>query len=158
VESFRNFALRALRHFADFSGRSGRTELIAFYLVVGTTRTVLNHGADHYAFGAKLWVEAAVDVVLAWPIAALMVRRLHDTGRSGGWALLALPGLLSSLWRDYVFYYGPSAPQAGAWDYLAAAPGLALLVLLLWNDDPEPNRYGPNPRCDPPEPEAQGLA
>jgi hypothetical protein len=33
-----------------------------------------------------------------------------------------------------------------------------LLVLLLWTDDPEPNRYGPNPRYDPPDPEAQGLA
>lgn len=38
----------------------------------------------------------------------------------------------------------------GIWRWLVLAPGLVLLVLLLWNDDPEANLYGPNPRYDPP--------
>ena len=43
-------------------------------------------------------------------------------------------------------------------DLADGAVKLGLVILMFWADDPEPNRYGPNPRYDPPEPEAQGLA
>lgn len=158
------WAVLPLRRYAEFGGRSTRTELVAFYLLV---MLVLAIGVVSSLFVPVL--RSAGIAVVGWlllltllcPSVALAVRRLHDSGRSGWWALLALPGNALQLFDD--FYTGPAldpeiaAPLAD----LAGLAGLAsfgLLVLLLWNDDPEPNRYGPNPRMDPPEPDAQGLA
>jgi len=155
------WAVLPLRRYAEFGGRSTRTELVAFYLLV---MLILAFGVALSLFVPVL--RSAGIAVVGWflllallcPSVALAVRRLHDSGRSGWWALLALPGNALNLLND--FYTGPAldpermAPLAD----LAGLASLALLVLLLWNDDPEPNRYGPNPRMDPPEPDAQDLA
>jgi uncharacterized membrane protein YhaH (DUF805 family) len=155
------WAVLPLRRYAEFGGRSTRTELVAFYLLV---MLILAFGVALSVFVPVL--RSAGIAVVGWllllallsPSVALAVRRLHDSGRSGWWALLALPGNALNLLHD--FYPGAAlepermAPLAD----LAGLAGLGLLVLLLWNDDPEPNRYGPNPRMDPPEPDAQDLA
>lgn len=155
------WALLPLRRYAEFGGRSTRTELVAFYLLV---MLILAIGAA-LTLAVPMLRSAGIAVVgwllllaLLCPSVALAVRRLHDSGRSGWWGLLALPGNALNLLHD--FYPGTAlepermAPLAD----LAGLAGFGLLVLLLWNDDPEPNRYGPNPRMDPPEPDAQDFA
>jgi uncharacterized membrane protein YhaH (DUF805 family) len=153
-----------LRRYAEFGGRSTRTEFFAFYLLV---MLILAAGAVASLFVPVL--RSAGMAVVGWllllallcPSVALTVRRLHDSGRSGWWALLALPGNALNLLHD--FYAGPPlspermAPLADLAG-LAGLAGLALFVLLVWNDDPGPNRYGPNPRMDAPEPGAQESA
>jgi uncharacterized membrane protein YhaH (DUF805 family) len=151
------WALLPSRRFADFRGRSRRTELVAYYLLFWVIGPLVLFA---------LFLTRLMADIVGWlfllamlcPAPALAVRRLHDTGRSGRWLLLLVPGLILDLWRDFV----PAAvPDPDAFELLIALSelaGLGLLILLLWKDDPEPNRYGPNPRFDPPEPEDQALA
>jgi len=151
VESLRDFALRPLRHYADFRGRSQRTELIAFFaliMAIGAFHSLVPAVAS---LRAVFWISVALHLALGCPAAALMVRRLHDTGRTGWWALLALPVPAGGLWYDYSILKGRPFPVPDSADPLrlaAALLSLALLVLLLWADDPEANRYGSNPRHD----------
>jgi uncharacterized membrane protein YhaH (DUF805 family) len=157
------WALLPLRRYAEFGGRSTRTELVAFYLLimlvgVPLTFAMLLLRSFEIAIAAG-WL---LQLALLCPSLALAVRRLHDSGRSGWWLLLAVPGVALSIWQDF---HPEAAPRPkglpSPLELAISAASLASLVLLLWNDDPGPNRYGPNPRYDPPdppEPEAQGLA
>jgi uncharacterized membrane protein YhaH (DUF805 family) len=160
VESFHYLALRPLRHYADFRGRSRRSELIAFYLLTMLAGLLLSFPAPALGFRAKFWLETGLDLALACPVAALMVRRLHDSGRSGGWVLLFAPAAGLDFWRDCTLAIGfqELSPFESSMPALAVGLlSLGLLVLLLWNDDPEENRFGPNPRLDAPPGEAQPL-
>ena len=148
------WALLPLRRYAEFGGRSRRTELVAFYLLTMLVGVAL-------AFPTFLLRSTEMELA-GWlftlavlcPSLALGVRRLHDTGRSGWWMLLIVPGVALSLWRDFYPETALDPERMEALTGLADLASFGLLVLLLWNDDPEPNRYGPNPRYDPPEPEA----
>lgn len=150
------WALLPLRRYAEFGGRSRRTELVAFYLLFMLVGAALTFGVlllRSFEFVVVGWL-----LLLLCPSLALAVRRLHDSGRSGWWLLLALPGVALDVWHHF---YPAAAldPEAMApLADLAELVRLGLLVLLLWNDDPEPNRYGLNPRFDPPEPETQDFA
>jgi uncharacterized membrane protein YhaH (DUF805 family) len=157
------WAVLPLRRYAEFGGRSTRTELLSFYLMV---MLVLAVGVVSSLYAPAL--RSAGIAVVGWllllallcPSVALAVRRLHDSGRSGWWALLGAPGYAVNLFDD--FYAGPPldprmmAPLADLVG-LAGLANLALFVLLVWNDEPGPNCYGPNPRMDPPEPDPQDL-
>lgn len=90
--------------------------------------------------------------VLLW--AAAVVRRLHDTGRSGWWGAIVLPFQLVSLLlgpaaaRTALTGTGGGSPLATAATFNTAAywlAFLALLVLLVGNGTPGPNRYGEAP-------------
>jgi uncharacterized membrane protein YhaH (DUF805 family) len=157
VESFHDLALRPLRRATDFRGRSRRQELIAFYILyLGVNLIAKWIGAFFGAWDTRDIPGIVVQALLALPACALFVRRLHDSGRRGWWVLLGVPAVAGNLWRESA--YRAALPVQGPWDigWLMAIAGLALLTLfalLLWDDDPEPNRYGPNPRFDPPEPE-----
>ncbi len=148
-------ALRPLRHYADFAGRSGRTELLAFYLLTWLVGTGFGLAATAAGGTAGLWVHFAFNLALFCPWVALAVRRLHDTGRSGWWVLVGAPPFAFGHWRHYAHYAGIPGPLPNWSDISVPAVAatllaLALLVLLLWQDDPEANLYGPNPRCDAP--------
>lgn len=158
------WAVLPLRRYAEFGGRSTRTELVAFYLLVmlilalGLALSLIVPVLRSAGIAVIGWL---LLLALLCPSVALAVRRLHDSGRSGWWALLAAPANVLDLFHD--FYAGPplepemAAPLADLAG-LAGLASLGLLVLLLWNDDPGPNRYGPNPRMDPPEPAPQDFA
>lgn len=168
MEGFFRIALRPLRHFADFRGRSTRTELVAFYLLIMLTGTVagLLSAVAVAAFGfPDPGFNDVMDVVwliFLCPLLALAVRRFHDHGKSAWWLLILLPQTVLKLreaylhgWRDWSGT--PDVP-------LAVGIPLVLLLLvfyglLLWKDDEGTNRYGPNPRYDAPsEPEPSPMA
>lgn len=102
------------RQYAVFTGRAGRAEYWWFtllqVLVIGTGALL---AAVAGGFGIFLLVVAVLGLIL--PSLAVLVRRLHDTDRSGGWYFV---GLLP---------FG----------------GLLLLVLTLSAGTRGPNRYGP---------------
>lgn len=83
--------------YADFSGRAGRAEYWLFVLfcvlvsiVIGIVEGTLSGGESRY-----LSVFFSLGVFL--PHLAVLVRRLHDTGRSGWWAVLELFPLVGTL-------------------------------------------------------------
>jgi hypothetical protein len=59
-----------------------------------------------------------VTVALLLPSICVAIRRLHDTGRGGGWCFIALIPLVGAIW---------------------------LLVLMLLPGEPETNRFGDVP-------------
>ena len=94
--------------FLELGGRSTRAEFWWWWLTFAVITTVLE--GSSLAFLAGL--------VLVVPSVTLLVRRLHDTGRSG-WA---------------------------AWVFLIPAVGLLILIYFLARPgDPASNRYGPPP-------------
>jgi uncharacterized membrane protein YhaH (DUF805 family) len=114
--------LAVLRKYAQFSGRSRRTEYWMFFLI----NALVGFGL---AFaGGMLGDEAGMGGMVLYllyllgtlvPGLAVSVRRLHDTGRSGWWLLISI------------------VPVVGA---------IALLVFTVQDSQPGDNEFGANPK------------
>ena len=115
-------------NYATFRGRSRRSEYwyIQLFLVVtnlaaaaidlvlmdgDVDRFIANGGGGIVGL---VWILATIV-----PALAVLVRRLHDTGKSGWWALMIL------------------IPFAGA---------IVLLVFTVMDSDAQENSYGPSPK------------
>lgn len=144
---------RVLRGSFSYTGRARRTDL-AIYAVTALWLVPLALSLGELAADRDMprAVELGLGVVLAIPFIALFVRRCHDSGRSGGWAWLLLPGLAMPLLRGVV---GLQSGIAGTlmldrfvWplDWLAIATNLAAVVLCLVPGTAGPNRFGEAPR------------
>ncbi len=117
-------------HFTDWKGRASRPAY--WWLVLASLLAVyiplILGAAIGGAFGAFLLIVGGI----AWlafilPTLSTMVRRLHDTGRSGWWYWISLVPLIGGIW---------------------------LLVLLIIEGDAGDNKYGPNPGSGVSEPGA----
>ncbi|SLJ89248.1 DUF805 domain-containing protein [Novosphingobium mathurense] len=87
----RRLAMEACTRSLDFSGRSSRRELAAFLIWAMGLDLALNLAARIVLDGdAESWARLAFDTLLFLPIFALLVRRLHEFGRSGWWMLFIL--------------------------------------------------------------------
>ncbi len=110
------------QRYAEFSGRSRRSEFWFFVLFSAIVRTIANvvdailH--TNYANNVGGLVSTLVFLALVVPSLAVSVRRLHDTGRSGWWLLIGL------------------------------IPLVGIIVLIVWwaQDSHPDNQYGPNPK------------
>ena len=110
--------------YATFSGRATRSEYWWFALFIFIVNLICGVGIA-YPFetggysNASFWGVVYIIFLLAniLPSLALQVRRLHDTGNSGWWILIAL------------------------------APYIGTLVLLIFSliESQGDNEYGPNP-------------
>lgn len=114
-----NWYLAVLKNYAGFSGRARRKEYWMFTLISFVISLVLSIiggliGADFLAY------IYAIAIII--PSLAVGVRRLHDTGRSGWWLLIAL------------------IPLVGA---------IVLIVFLASEGKPETNQHGVNPKLAP---------
>jgi uncharacterized membrane protein YhaH (DUF805 family) len=89
---------KVLRQYADFSGRARRTEYWMFTLVNVIIGLVLSLVDEVVFVGPGLsttgWLGTIYSVALIIPTLAVGARRLHDTGRSGWWQLIALIPLI----------------------------------------------------------------
>ena len=110
-----------------------------------------NEVAAHF----RLMIGAMSGVLLltVYLYAAAVVRRLHDTGRSGWWGTIPLPFLAYSsamMWRFFGNFGAPEAPDMRLFfsvffsniTYMVAL--VALIVMLALASDPAENRYGPS--------------
>lgn len=119
------FMICVTQKFADFNGRSRRKEYWMFILVgviINIILSVIEH-AIGLTFtvgpGAAIGILSSLfGLALLVPNIAAGVRRLHDTGRSGWFLLLALVPFVN----------------------------LYLLYLLIVDSTPGENRFGPNPK------------
>jgi len=91
---------------------------------------------------------AIVVAAVAWPAAALIIRRLHDIGLSGWWlALMASGEVINSVALASGLAGAPPAltPFGQFAALLALAGGLSFIPLALWPGQASANRYGPPP-------------
>ena len=117
------------RKYADCQGRASRAEYWWFAVFAVVVPFV---GFNSWRrFPGLLVAGAAVALVTVIPHLAVTVRRLHDTDRSGWWALLGLVG-----------------PLAGFLESAGWIGHLVLLWFLIQKSDVLENRYGPNPAPD----------
>jgi len=108
---------------AEFTGRSRRKEywmfqlfniLVGVAIAMGALLIGGKAGLNTFAFSL-----CAYGMVSFVPSLSCMVRRLHDTGRSGWW------------------YFIGFVPLIG---------GIVLMVFMVLDSDPDRNEYGPNPK------------
>ena len=111
--------LMALKKYADFKGRSQRKEYWMFTLFNLLAFFVLSVIGGFQGDQAEL-LTGLYSLAVLLPSIAVTVRRLHDIGKSGWWALLMV------------------VPLVGA---------LVLAVFALQDSQPEANEYGPNPKA-----------
>lgn len=113
----------AFARWNTFNGRAGGSEYWWFVLF-GAIMFGLACLLDHAAFGRHALFWATCTLVFLMPYAAVAVRRLHDTNRSGWWKLLFFVPVVGNivLW---------------IWFCLPSTPG--------------PNRFGPMPDAIPEE-------
>jgi len=77
------------RNYVKFEGRASRSEFwwwILFYVIVSVVVAVIG---NMLGTNAGLGLRGLVGLIFFLPTLGLEVRRLHDTGRSGWWVLIA---------------------------------------------------------------------
>jgi len=151
-----------LTHAFTFRGRSTRNEVVSFWLLGllanAGTLTLEPPSAWFYVMGI------AWSLLWTWPWIPLLVRRLHDQGRSGWWALIPLSvaplGALEWLTApdghaaSISYHLGPlqlvKGVAATPWTIslmtLLIALFVANVLLFLWQPTRGANRFGPDPR------------
>ncbi|OEE69608.1 DUF805 domain-containing protein [Vibrio genomosp. F6] len=89
-----NWYITVIKKYATFSGRSRRKEHWYFFLfniligiVLGFTDAVMGNVTSTSGYGL---LGSIYSLALLIPGIAVGVRRLHDTGRTGWWLLIAL--------------------------------------------------------------------
>lgn len=156
---FANGVTEMLR-FADYRGRSTRTDLVAFWLVTFVAGFALLVAATIMEFAVlpdpslTTFVQAIYQWILTIPMFALFVRRLHDRGLSGWWVALCVPVAVQNVIADFYRLTGDMEAMLAvkySWSHLVAGlPLLVVFMFLLLPGDEGPNLYGPNPRFDRP--------
>jgi uncharacterized membrane protein YhaH (DUF805 family) len=118
-----NWYLKVLRQYADFNGRARRKEYWIFTLISVIASIVLGFidGLTGLMVGdgAVGILGLIYSLAVFIPSLAVSVRRLHDSGRSGWWILIAFIPLLGAI---------------------------ALIVFFCMDSEEGDNQYGPNPK------------
>ncbi len=112
-----NWYLSCLKeHYADFKGRARRKEYWMFVLFNFIASWVLMLLGSLIKFP---WLGYIYALAVLVPSLAVLVRRLHDTGRSGWWFFIGFVPIVGGIW---------------------------LLVLMCLDSQPEANNWGENPK------------
>lgn len=118
-----NWYLEVLKRYAVFDGRARRKEywyFVLFNTIIYVVLTVIDVLTGSYSQEAGMGLLGGVyTLAILLPSIAVAVRRLHDTGRSGWWLLIAL------------------VPLIGA---------IVLLVFTVQDSNPGQNEFGANPK------------
>jgi uncharacterized membrane protein YhaH (DUF805 family) len=148
-----------LRNYAVFSGRARRSEYWYFFLFGVLANIAASIVQSMIAATTDIFVPAGwvVWLALLLPALAVNVRRLHDTGRSGGLAVgfyLYWFAAMAAIWW-WSLLNAPAVPYGGTTSMissgLAVLIGLAyaifLFVLTVLPGTSGTNRYGPDPKA-----------
>ena len=119
--------LTVLKKYGDFSGRARRKEYWMFVLInliFSITALILDNllvNAFHLEYGI---LNILYTLAVLIPGLAVLVRRLHDVGKSGWMVLILLIPIIGAIW---------------------------LLILVIQDSNQGENKYGPNPKDVPPQ-------
>ena len=115
--------VNALKKYAVFSGRATRSEywyFVLFYSIFAFVISVVEGFIPVSSGSGKfIWLSVLYMLVMILPSFGLVVRRLHDTSRSGWWWLINL------------------VPFVGV---------VVFLVFMCLDSAPGENQYGSNPK------------
>jgi uncharacterized membrane protein YhaH (DUF805 family) len=118
-----NYFLGALKKYATFEGRARRKEywyFVLFYCLAIFALVIVDGMAGTFDEEAEIGLFSGLFILATLlPSLAVLVRRLHDTNRSGWWVLINLIPIVGSI---------------------------VLLVFALLDSQPGANRFGPNPK------------
>lgn len=122
-----NWYLQALKQYTVFTGRARRKEywmFVLFNIIISAALSIVDYftGTYNSAYSCGL-LSGIYALAVLIPGIAVTMRRLHDTGRSGWWILIALVPIIGGIW---------------------------LLVLMVLDSQPGENQYGPYPKTDQP--------
>lgn len=114
-----------VENYANFSGRARRQEYWMFVLIqiaIFFSLVLISNLLEEFVFfdsDTTLWIFSLYSLATLVPWLAVNVRRLHDTGKSGGYLFINLIPLIGRIWY---------------------------IVLVASNGDVGPNKYGPDPK------------
>lgn len=120
------FKLCMTKKYADFTGRARRSEywyfvlmsIVAFFALNTFFTILVSIGLIRIPFFfAALLIIYFIAILI--PTFAVLVRRLHDTGKSGWWYFIGFVPII----------------------------GIALLIFLVQDSQPGTNKWGPNPKA-----------
>jgi uncharacterized membrane protein YhaH (DUF805 family) len=99
------------KHYFDFQGVAGRRAFWMFVLFNFAIAVALDIvlGLVHLGPLAGLY-----SLAVLLPSLGLAVRRLHDTGKSGWWLLVALVPILGAIYLIYLYCQPTTTPYAAA--------------------------------------------
>ena len=144
--SFFEAVKTVLTKYAVFSGRARRKEYWYFFLfnvIVGFIVGFL--GGAMQKPKAMTVLSIAFTLAFLLPSIAVAIRRLHDTGRSGWWYLLGVPGVVLAQAANQM-----RSPENTLLPLAMALVSLAFTVpVFIWlcrDSQPGPNRFGENPK------------
>lgn len=112
-----NFKTIVMNKYFNFEGRATRSEFWYFMLAVFAIAVVLS--IIEGVLGTGGFIGMIFSLAMLLPNISVATRRLHDTGKSGWWQLIALTGI-------------------GA---------IVLIVFWVMDSEAGSNKYGPNPKA-----------
>jgi len=150
------WALLPVQRYADFNGRAPRAEYWWYNLAVSVGGVLLSF-VDREIGGPVIGMYGPISLLyilgLIIPGLAVFVRRLHDTGRSGWWALFRLGGYAFTIigltkadpGRAIASLGGLSTAAVMALGIIWLMGAVAVLIFLIMQGDAGANRFGPDP-------------
>lgn len=104
--------VKVLKQYTDFSGRARRREYWMFVLANFIVALVL--GLIDTLIGWGQILSGLYSLAVLIPSLAVCVRRLHDIGKSGWWLLICLIPLIGGIWL-LVLFSKDSQYEANQW-------------------------------------------
>jgi uncharacterized membrane protein YhaH (DUF805 family) len=146
--------LKALRHYADFSGRARPKEywmFVLFNFIFDIVAVIIDRLVTEFSDKRMVFTvcQSMYTMAIFLPALAVTVRRLHDTGRNGWYTLLVfVPVLLVSLTLALTGTKGSTGNELLIiFSSLTFIAGVVwLLVLILLTGQQGDNRYGSDPK------------
>ncbi|SDR97476.1 Uncharacterized membrane protein YhaH, DUF805 family [Polaribacter sp. KT25b] len=114
-----NWYLKVINQYFDFSGRARRKEywmFILFNVLISWTFSILDFAFATFYFTIASYIYSLIVFI---PSLAVLLRRLHDMGKSGWYFFLLFFPIIGWIW---------------------------LLVLLCMDSEPGVNKWGENPK------------
>ena len=91
IKAFKQYFMPAIEQYANFNGKESRQSYWMFYLFYIVVLIALN--IVESIIGG-MWLSSLYMLAMFVPSISMGARRLHDTGRSGWWQLIALIPLI----------------------------------------------------------------
>ncbi|NOR62327.1 MAG: DUF805 domain-containing protein [Rhodobacteraceae bacterium] len=135
------------RKYFVLRGRATRAEYWWFYLatILASLSALITDGLIWGFSEDPGPIEIVISLAIIIPSITVMVRRLHDTGKSGYYVLFPLVGIIAGI--AFGALLGPSMGQPAS--YGAGFIIVSGFILQLWwlvkPSQPNSNKFGPNP-------------